>query len=149
MVDNIGPNQIAFYSVVQANYIARKEAGIDFTIFVENIVEPPIRPLCAVMNNAEMMSFDGILIATSFSGAEKILKAVNTSEKVFYVYNLEWLSSPQSFQKYVSILRHPELKIFTRSQQYAKAIEKYAGVKVRGISPNMNVVYIGETIAKS
>lgn len=139
MLDNIGPNQLAFYTLQQAAKYMEKDPLYDFTVFIQNICRPTIKPMCSIMNISESMSFDGHLIATSFELADKLIKTVNTSKKHFHVWELEWLNNPYLYEKYYAILTNPNLHISTRCAQYANAITKYCGRSVNSITPVFNI----------
>lgn len=139
MLDNLGPSQISFYSIFQLNLFSEKDYDMDCCIFINNICQPIIDSNFAIMNMSESMSFDGHLVATSFELADKLINLVNSSKKHFHVWELEWIKNPYLYEKYISILRNPELKLSTRSDSYANAIEKYSGVKITNITPNFNL----------
>lgn len=139
VLDNIGPSQLAFYTINQFNLFSKKIHDIDCCIFTQNICTPVLQPHCAVMNISESMSFDGDLISCSFEFADKLIKSVNKSKKHFHVWSLEWLINPYLYEKYINILRNQELSLSTRSMSYATAIEKYSGVKIDNITPNFNI----------
>lgn len=139
MLDNIGPSQLGFYTLIQVNNVFHKDPKNDLTIFIQNISSPLIRPMCSVMNMSEVMSFDGDIVATSFEMADKLTKTINNGKKHFHVWSLDWVYNPYPFEQYVNILNNPELNLSTRSLYYANAIEKYCGRKVEVITPNFNI----------
>lgn len=139
MIDNLGPSQLAFYTIHQLNLYSKKEYDTDYCVFINNICQPIIDTNFSVMNMSESMSFDGDLIAPTFEIADKLINLVNQSNKHFHVWELEWIKNPYLYEKFISILRNPELKLSTRSVFYANAIEKYSGVKITNITPNFNI----------
>lgn len=139
MIDNLGPSQLAFYTIHQLNLYSKASADVDYCVFINNICQPIIDTNFSVMNMSESMSFGGDLIAPTFELADKLINLVNQSNKHFHVWELEWIKNPYLYEKYVGILRNKELKLSTRSIFYANAIEKYSGVKITNFTPNFNI----------
>lgn len=148
VINNIGPNQLAFDLIHQINLIGRTNVEVSCSLFIQNIIEPCVVPNCAVYNISEIMSFDGVMVATDFDTCEKMLKTTNQALKIFYLWELEWIRNPDKFLTYQSILRTKGLVIFSRSEQYAKQLEEYAGVKSHAIQPTLNVAQLIQNIKR-
>jgi len=139
MIDNLGPSQLSFYAIHQLNLYSKQSSDTDYCMFINNICRPVIETNFSVMNMSESMSFDGNLIAATFELADKLINLVNSSKKHFHVWELEWMRNPYLYEKYISILKNKEIKLSTRSDFYANAIEKYCGIKIDNITHNFNI----------
>jgi len=139
LIDNIGPNQLAFDVIHQINRITKNNNKISFSLFVQNIIAPVIKPLCPVYNISEIMSFNGVMIATNFDTAEKMIKSVNQSLKIFYINELEWIHNPNDFLYYQNIVKTAGLIVFSRSEPYAQALARYAEVDSKAVMPNLEI----------
>lgn len=71
----------------------------------------------------EDQSVDGYIIATSIASAEIIQDLPNKKQKLFYVWNPEFLYSKKD---YLSNLKAFNLPVYTRSESYQKLIYNYA-----------------------
>ncbi len=101
-----------------------------YSIFFENTSPNYRMVLAPLMNISDSKFFKGRLITFSLSTIQYALNSPNLVEPVLYVYDLEWLRGHTDFVKNVSIYRNPKLKIYTRSEDYADLLNKYANIKV-------------------
>ena len=142
ILDNVGINQTAYLAIKNINKLLEEGSLDDYAIFYENIASPCIRPLCGIFNFAEVYGYDGILIATTISQADTILKAGFAKRSILYIQDLEWLrpnSQPYLFNLHV--LRNSELELFCRSESHYKIIQNYCN-RTPTILNNFNLDYI-------
>lgn len=127
ILDHLGPSQLAYYTLMQANQ------GIDdyeFFLFAENIQPLCLPPKVACMDVAEIYGLRGLLIATSLSGAERLIQLNDTFPRIFYIWDLEWLRpNNNNFLHNINIYRHPKLKLVARSNDHALEIANYTNIQ--------------------
>lgn len=143
VVPHLGVCQQSFMAISHINRILSKSNDYDFFLFYEDMVPSCVRPLCASMNINEIWSFDGILIGTTLSTTMSIVRTVNASRKVFYVWDLEWMR--EGYQNYftnIKVYKDKTIYIISRSISHAHEIERYSGRKSNMIVPNFNLEYI-------
>jgi hypothetical protein len=139
LVNNLGSNQLAYYLIRNINQYLDRENPTDIIIFYEQLTRPCFIPNCAVMYTQEAWSYDGVVIATNLSTAEKLLRFPSPKKKYFYVWDLEWLRHSGKFSDYKKLYRNPELKLIARSVQHAHIIEQCWNTSVAAIIENVNI----------
>lgn len=83
----------------------------------------------AIYNLVEAHSFsNGVLIASSIRNAKRVLSCANTSKKVLYLYDLDWMNSIMRYGEMHSVLSDKRLKIICRSDSHQRAIKRAFGV---------------------
>ena len=147
VLGDLGPSQLSYYVVKNLNQKCEETAKDDFVAFVENISTHILEPDFGIMNIGEVWSFDGVLIATSVSTALQIIGSVNSAEKYFYVWDLEWMRpSGHDFQYTVKAFNDPKIKLIARSEEHAKAIKNYSNRNVIGIVDDFNIEQLYKVI---
>jgi hypothetical protein len=122
-VKDLGPSQLNFNMIRAANSLVMSRPDIDIIGFYENIQRHCLAMNFAVMQIAEAFAFDGTVVATTFSTAEKLLRFPSPKKRLFYVWDLEWLRSPRTpYRTWQAVYGNPELTLLARSQDHAKAI---------------------------
>lgn len=147
VLGDLGPSQLSYYVVKNINQRCETTAKDDFVAFVENISTHILEPDFGIMNIGEVWSFDGVLIATSVSTALQVIKAVNSAEKYFYVWDLEWMrQSGHDFAYTVKAFNDPKINLIARSEEHARAIKNYCNREVIGIVDNFNTEQLYKVI---
>ena len=113
--------------------------GKNCTLFIENIVQPYRKINFPIMNISESIFFSGRLISFSLFSAQYSLANLQNVSLEYYIYDLPWLRGYTDLISNNKILRNPNLKLFTRSDEYANLINKYTNKEVK-------VLQIGELI---
>lgn len=84
----------------------------------------------AVFSPVEMDSFNnGLMIAYTVKGAELILGCSNSSKKVLYLYDLDWMFQPMSYYDIYNVLSNPNLKIILRSEDHISSLNSIYNIK--------------------
>ena len=123
MLDDLGPSQLAHTVICQGNDLCANHQGYDVVALYEDLQRPCIPMNFACMQIAEGWAFDGVVVATSFSTAEKLLSFPSASKKLFMVWDLEWIRLKQkSFRQLLSVYGNEQLTLLARSYDHAKAI---------------------------
>ena len=139
VLNSLSNSDLAFVSINQVGHELNQETDTD-CLFLTEEKHPPCIPIpCARMNISEVYSCKGLLISTSLSTANTVAKAIVEAEKVFYVWDLEFLRGKKDFVDNVKIYRNPALTLIARSQSHADAIENYCNRKPDFIIPDLNI----------
>jgi len=141
ILPDLSSSQLTFLAVEQLNRILHQSGAIDGVIFVENISKPAIPPACAIMDLSEIWNFDGLLISTTLDNTNIMIKSVIPAQKVFYVWDMEWLRGTRKndFKRNVDILRDPTIKLVVRSESHAKCLANYANREADLIVDNFDI----------
>lgn len=146
MVDNLGPNQLAFYLINYGNKMTMED-NKELIVFYSNPQSPCLNIGFPIMQISEAWSYNGPLIATNFNLASQLIKFTGTPHKYFYVWDLEWLRMPnKQFQVLVDVYRNPRLKLIARSEEHARVINSCWNTEVVGVVDNFNVEKIYDII---
>lgn len=123
-LEDLGPSQLSYEFITNSNQILEKGITFDIIGFYEGVARPCIPINFATMQIAEAWGFDGILIATSLSTAQKVLKCPSASKKIFLVWDLEWLRTKNlNFRDLREVYANPKLTLVARGADHAKVIE--------------------------
>lgn len=124
-VNTLGPSQLNYLLVKQANALLAGRTDLDIVAFYEGLARPSQVPHFASMQMAEGWCFDGPVVATTLSTAEKLLRFPATPRRLFYCWDLEWVRVPR---RQYAPLRHvygnPELTLIARTQEHARIIRQ-------------------------
>lgn len=84
----------------------------------------------------------GVIVATDLDSAEVLINSTTKANKIFYVWDLEWIHdhNKRDFLHNVSIYRN--IKLYTRSDSYANIIQNYCNIKpeITSIEGVLNVI---------
>lgn len=84
----------------------------------------------AIFSPLELDTFnDGAIICNKINTAEIILSCINTSKKVLYLYDLDWMFEKFSYDKLFEILNNKNLNIILRSEEYINPLRNVCGKK--------------------
>jgi hypothetical protein len=140
LVNNLGRNQLAHGLIHSVNNFLEGSSDTDIIIFAENVVHPCSVPKFAVMNLNEAWEYDGLIISTSLSTAEKSLLFPGARRRLFYVWDMEWMRvGDGDFDYFQSIYGNPKLDLIARSDTYAKIIERCWNRPVKAVVENCDV----------
>lgn len=122
-VNNLGPSQLAFRLITQANDLVSERTDLDIIAFYERVAPPCVMLNIATMPMVESFSYDGAVVATDLSTAQQLAGAAAPASKFFLVWDLEWTRMPQKdFRSLRSIYGDERLRLLARSEDHAKAI---------------------------
>ena len=89
-----------------------------------------IPTLCAVMNLNQLSCFsNGLLMATTIKHAAEILSCSNSSKKVLYLWDLDWLFDEYSTEYLMEVMTNKNLKVITRSDSHREAVKTFFGIE--------------------
>lgn len=128
LLPHLGPTQMAYEIITALNITLMNKINFDFTLFVEEILMPCTKPLCAIMNIAEIHAYHGNLITTTIQNTMFTLGAVAIQRRFFYLWDLEWLRlGRQNYLQNMSVYRNSNIQLITRSQSHADQLNEYCG----------------------
>lgn len=139
LINNLGLNQLANGLIHHTNEYLEKNQNFDIIAFVENVVNPSDTPHFAVMNLNEAWEYDGTLIATSLSTANKLLSFPGAKRRLFYVWDLEWVFMDGNFDELNAVYSNPKLELIARSDEYAKIIERCWNRPVKAVVDDCDI----------
>lgn len=135
-----GANQAAFLAIAQTNLYLSENYETDIIGFYENLTKPCLVPNFATMQAVEMWGYDGPVIATSLNLAQDMVHIPTLKDRYFYIWDLEWIHlEDKEYSKLKTVYCNPELKLVTRSQDYAKIIENVWNRKVEHIVEDFDI----------
>ncbi len=140
IVNHLGNTQMAHFLIHNVNEHLEKHYDTDIIVFFENVVRTHTTPHFAGMNVNEAWDFNGTVVATSLSTAEKLLTFPGKKRRLLYVYDLEWLRPPErEFGWYESIYRNPRIELIARSESHALIIENTWSRRPIGVVEDFNI----------
>lgn len=145
-ISNIAPNQLT-YEITNSLNAAVKARALkdDVVIFYENRGLYFPTPMCSQMGMSETWGFDGILIATSISTAEKIARAPSQHNKYLFAYNLEWLNQQLfAYEPLVGLVG--QFRIITRTEEHKKLWLNNFNQEPFGVLERANITQLLETV---
>lgn len=138
LINDLSASQNSFYMIKEFNKCI-DNTDLSVGVFCNRHCVPVIQPLFACRLANFLVSYNGIVIATTLEEAEIILKLPNKSSRYLYLWDLDWLENPVFFSSAMNILRDDKLQILARSESHAKVIDNFANREVKGIIDNWNI----------
>jgi hypothetical protein len=137
---DLGPSQLAYYLVRNANRFLAQTSGVDVIAFVAAQASRPLPANFAVMPTYEMWGYDGVVVATDFSSAQLLQSSPAPCRKFFYVWDLEWCRPHlyRPYRQWADVYRDKDLTLLARGPDHARAIEEAFNVKVKGLVNNLD-----------
>src|SRR5207302_338668 len=124
-VRDLGPSQLNYSLVRQANALLAVNPTLDLTVFYEHHVRPCLPLAFASMLIQEMWSYDGPVVATTLSTAEKALRCPGPPRVLFYQWDLDWLRlGPFRHGRLAQFYREPRLTPLVRCIDHSLAFEQ-------------------------
>ena len=122
-VNSLGISQMAFEVTKQINNIKNLDEYWDIIVFYHTYDRIINSPLFCMLHEQELWGFDGPVIATDLSTADRLLKCPCPTKKFFYMWDLEWLMSQYDVDLLASVYMNPELDLIARSEHHASIIK--------------------------
>jgi len=142
-VSSLGVSHFNHDLIQAVNRAVDSQTNLDITLFFETVTRPCLPLQVASMHISEGFGYDGPIVATNFSTAEKILR-FPASKRLLYSYDLDWMQiEPRDFRVIQHVYAHPDLKLATRCSGYAKIIQD-AWRREVAVIPDCNIEQIIE-----
>lgn len=135
ILPHVGPSQLA-------EEVFSAMTGDDmYSIYYERVAVPYRPTVIPLHTVSECLFFSGRLIGTTLFSMNYVLSSLQKIESVFYIYDLEFLRGKTNYMDNLKIYRNQELKIYTRSEEYAKIFKNYANrdIEVKSIRDVINM----------
>lgn len=149
-------NQVACDFVENANRFLKEFYKADIVGFFEEEGYFTLEPKFACMHLNELWGFHYPVVATSLNTASDLIKNPSPTKKLFYVYDLEWISFEQKdFVRLAEVYRHSDLEIICRSESHKKIFENCWNRSVKHIIDKfdidklLKVIYGSDNITKN
>ena len=145
ILKDLSASWLSYLVLKQINTIIEEKTNDDFVIFFENVAPMCMAPKCATMSVNEIWNFEGTLVSTDFSTHEMLNAVINNKcNKIFYIWDLEWLRNKKNFIENISILRNPDVEIVVRNKIHSKAFRNYANREPDHVISNFNILELME-----
>lgn len=118
ILNNFASSQLAYFGLTN-------EVPENFNLFgfYQNIANPIVEPKFPLYHCFELYNFDGYLISTDVSTTQQMLKTFSAKQKIFYIWDIEWLRYKNRYEAYREVYCNPELTLVTRCDDYKRLIE--------------------------
>lgn len=124
LMDDLGPSQTNYTLIRNLNRWLAGGPTRDAVLFINNPGPPCIKPECAIMSADECAAYDGVLVATDFHSARRLLTVISAGAKVFYSADPVWMRGPGDFAAWQSVYADPRLLLAVRSEDHRMLYEK-------------------------
>lgn len=149
IVNNLGPSQISYNLISQINKLYSANVPVCFAIFYENVANLMMEPNCMIMQCSEAWSYKGILISTSLTNANKLIRMPAAEKKYFYVWNIEWLGNIIPYYEPTQfVYSNPELHLIARNEDHATLIQNSYNRNVDFVVDDFDLVSMLRNIGK-
>lgn len=122
-VCDLAPSQLNFLVIKNGNDWLAENPRDDYLVLYQRLAAACMPMNFASMQIIEGWGLDGVLVATSLSTAENIIKFPSATKKFFYVWDLEWIRQHNTYRYFQDIYGNKELNLISRSKDHAKAIK--------------------------
>lgn len=141
-VKDLSHTQLSYYIVRAANAFLSKRCDVDIMAFFEEPSCSSVPLLFSTMQFAEAWAYDGKLVATSLSSAQKALGFPCVSKRYFLVWELEWVNQqvPFNFRQLRNIYASPRHKLLARTEEHADILEDVWNVERPLVVSETNIV---------
>lgn len=124
VLNNMGACQLAYYLIKKGNQFV-ESGDKDLVAFFYEIAPECMRPNFASMNLSEAYNYDGLLVATDANSASRIIEFPGTTNRFFYVWDLEWVRMQnKQFEDLSVIYNNDRLPLIARSKTHYDLIKK-------------------------
>jgi hypothetical protein len=149
ILPNLEIGQLAYESLTTINEEISRGSPHDYRVFFENIGIQCVNPLCSIQNISEIWAYEGLLISTTLENTLFSLKLTTNVIRVFYIWDMEWLRASKNYLHNLSILRHPNLILISRTPSAAKELERYSNRSPNLITPRLSFKELANVIANN
>jgi hypothetical protein len=120
-VSTLSASQLNYHLINALNRVAA--GNTDVIAFYENISKPCVPVSFPLMSIYDGYNYDGVMVATNFNTAAKLIKFPCSRSKYFYVHDLEWIRHDRRhYGMLASVYCNPELRLLTRGAEYARIL---------------------------
>lgn len=135
-LDSLGCSQLSYRVIREINNLMLGRFDIPISVFYQDLERPLGKLLTGYFNMSESWLFNGSMIATSQSTANKMMAMLGPRQKIYYVQDLDFLNSVVDSEIFYNLFGNPDMEILCRSKHHQKVIENNFNVEVRGVVEN-------------
>lgn len=117
IVEDLGPSQIAAILVNQSNKALYDSIGFNISLFFVEQIPPCVDPMFARYHVADLVDFDGYVVATSVKTAKEMMSA-KRAKKCFYITDIVQVMNNLKDKALIDILEDTNILKITRSKDY-------------------------------
>jgi hypothetical protein len=122
VLDNLGPNQLAYQLIKSGNILAEQSDKVDVVLFYRNFAPIVTPPSIAIFTVYDAFNYDGDLVVTNIQDAMSATRwpGPNRHNIYWYLQNLEWLQlrNAMAYEEYAKVYLNPKLRLVCRSQDH-------------------------------
>ena len=93
-------------------------------LFYEVYGKIPHFPKFCMQQTCLSWNFKGVLLSTSASLTHKLKTCIHAKKKLFYVWNLEWISNLNTYTYYRDVFMDEDVDLIARSEYHAELISQ-------------------------
>jgi hypothetical protein len=121
--DHLSYSQFNYEVITEINNVVLDSAE-EICICSMDQTYPFINAHTAIFAPSEMDSFNnGLIISHTLKNAKSILSCANNSQKLLYLYDLDWMFQPILYDDIYETLTNTNLKLILRSSDYIQPIK--------------------------
>lgn len=139
LIENESYSQFNYEAIKSANTCIKN--SIDDVAFVALDKTAPFMDInTAIFQPNEMDSYNnGLIITSDIRNIEAILSCANNSQKMLYLYDLNWMFESYTYDYLYDNLTSKDLKIILRSESYIKPLKNLCHREPDGIINNFDL----------
>lgn len=111
------------YELIQSIHKCLESQNVNINVFYEEPTHTYMQGNFAIMQMIEAFNEQGLMIATNYSTASKLINIPMPDKKIFYVWDIEWLRGNPRYELYKDIYLSKELTLYCRSEDHSKLIQ--------------------------
>ena len=116
LIDSTGFSQMTMFIAQMSLQIKQDKSHVDCCLFPLSVAPSPLNLPFALIPAEYAWSYPGVLVATSFETAKILLKCRGASQKIFYVWDFDWIHNIQPLKDIDHIYNSEDFKVVVRSQ---------------------------------
>lgn len=139
-ITDLGHSQLSFRLIKEINHLMLNRFDVPISVFYENLEKPLGKLLTGYFNLSESWLFNGSLIATSHTTAQKISIMPGPIQKIYYVQNIDFLNNNAvDYIEFYNIFCKSDLEIWCRSEDHKKILENNFNISVKSVINNFRI----------
>lgn len=99
-------------------------------IYVKNQHNPFIKTDCPILNVSSIHKCQSELFCFTLTDAALLINCAIKCKIILLLWDIEWLHGNNNFMNNLFILRHPNITVLARSQEYKQIIDEYANLNI-------------------
>lgn len=124
-INNFGSSELAFQFIKNGNILVAEDPNVDLVGFYEDMALPCVDANFPIIPLSYAYRFEGPMILTSLNIAEKSLDMPYLTDRMFYIWDLDWIRpwKKSCWRSSYELYNNPAFRRSTRCEDYAKVIK--------------------------